>query len=69
MNYLNTLIVVKDIDKSKEFYHKVLGLDVIADFGANVTLKGGIALQTLDSWKAFIHKESEDIVETLNAEI
>ncbi len=35
MRYTSTLIAVSDIEKSKEFYHDVLGLDVIADFGAN----------------------------------
>lgn len=62
MKYISTLIAVKDLEKSKQFYHDVLGLDVIADFGANVTLTGGIALQTLDTWKDFIHKADADIV-------
>ena len=35
MKYTGTLIAVKDIEKSKQFYHDVLGLDVVADFGAN----------------------------------
>lgn len=67
MKFLNTLIVVKDIDQSKEFYHKVLGLDVITDYGANVTLTGGIALQTLDSWKHFIRKDVQEIIFRNNA--
>ena len=54
MIYKSTLIAVKDIEKSKQFYHDVLGLNVVADFGANVTLDGGVALQTLDTWKSFI---------------
>lgn len=62
MKYLNAMLVVKDIEKSKAFYRSVLGLDVIADFGANVTLTGGFALQTLDTWKGFIHKEHQEIV-------
>ena len=37
MKYTSTLIAVKDIEKSKRFYYEVLGLDVISDFGANVT--------------------------------
>ena len=37
MKLKNVLIVVKDIEKSKRFYYEVLGLDVISDFGANVT--------------------------------
>lgn len=31
MRYTSTLIAVSDIEKSKQFYHDVLGLDVIAE--------------------------------------
>ncbi|MDD6770594.1 VOC family protein [Inconstantimicrobium porci] len=67
MRYVSTLIVVSDIKKSKEFYHDVLGLDVIADFGANVTLTGNISLQTLETWKNFINKDTSDIIIKNNA--
>lgn len=40
MKYTGTLIAVKDMEKSKQFYHDVLGMEVAADFGANVTLTG-----------------------------
>lgn len=67
MKYTCTLIAVRDMEKAKQFYHDVLGLDVVADFGANVTLTGGIALQTVDSWKGFIHKPDEAIAFGNNA--
>jgi len=54
MKYISTLIAVKDMNISKQFYHDVLGLNVVVDFGANVTLDGGVVLQTLDTWKSFI---------------
>ena len=54
MKIKNTMLMVTDIDKSVEFYKKVLGLRVIMDFGANKTLTGGLALQTLDTWREFI---------------
>lgn len=54
MELKNPMLVVMDIDKSVEFYKKVLGLDVILDFGANKTLTGGLCLQTLDTYKEFI---------------
>lgn len=54
MKYMSTLIAVKDMENSKKFYHDVLGLNVVADFGANVTLDGGVVLQTIDTWKSFI---------------
>ena len=54
MKMKNPMLVVTDIDKSVEFYKKVLGLRVVMDFGANKTLTGGLALQTLESWREFI---------------
>ena len=67
IKYKATLIAVKDIEKAKQFYYEVLGLEVVDDFGANVTLTGGIALQTHDSWIKFIHKQESDIVFKNNA--
>ena len=57
MKFKNPLIVVTDISKSVDFYRNVLGLRVIADFGANKTLTGGVCLQTCDTWKRFIDAE------------
>ncbi len=61
MKYVCTLIVVRDIEQSRKFYHDLLDQEVIADFGANVTLTGGFSLQSADSWKTFIDKGHEDI--------
>ena len=58
MKYTSTLIAVSDIEKSKQFYHDVLGMIVVADFGANVTLEGGIALQTVNTWRTFIRTDN-----------
>ena len=54
MQFQSTMLVVENIDRSVAFYEAVLGLRVIMDFGANKTLTGGIALQTLETWRAFI---------------
>ena len=51
MKYTSTLIAVQDMEKSRQFYHDVLGLNVASDFGANVVLDGGFALQTLEIWR------------------
>ena len=51
MKFKNPLLVVADMEKSVEFYKKVLGLHVIMDFGANKTLTGGLCLQTLETWR------------------
>ena len=55
MKYTGTLIAVKDMEKSRQFYHDMIGLEVATDFGANVTLTGGLVLQTLETWQSFIH--------------
>ena len=57
MKYKGTLIAVSDMEKSRQFYHDVLGMNVVADFGANVTLDGGLVLQTLDTWTSFIRTD------------
>ncbi|TGE35801.1 glyoxalase [Desulfosporosinus fructosivorans] len=62
MKFSSPLIVVSDMENSKRFYYEVLGLEVNVDFGANVTLTGGIALQTKDTWLTFIHKKESEIV-------
>lgn len=67
MRYKCTLIAVKDMDKSKQFYHDVLGLEVVDDFGSDVILTGGISLQTADTWKNFINKQERDIIFGNNA--
>jgi catechol 2,3-dioxygenase-like lactoylglutathione lyase family enzyme len=67
MQTVCTLIAVKDMERAKRFYHDVLGLDVVFDFGANVTLSGGIALQEMETWQAFIGKKSKEIVGRNNA--
>ena len=54
MKLKNPLIVVKDMDRSVEFYKKILDLDVILDFGANKTLTGGLVLQTAETFRDFI---------------
>lgn len=62
MQYVSVLIAVTDMERAKRFYHDVLDRNVVADFGANVTLDGGICLQTLDTWAGFIDCPKEEIV-------
>lgn len=57
MKYNGVLIAVSDMENSRRFYRDVLGLKAVEDFGANVTLEGGIFLQTLDTWKTFIQSD------------
>ena len=58
----NPLFVVADMERSKNFYKTVLGLEPVSDFGANVVLEGGLALQTLDSWAGFLGKTPGEII-------
>ncbi len=70
MKFKNPLLVVSDMEQSKKFYKDVLGLCVIMDFGANVTLTGGVCLQTKETWQEFIYaKEDEIIFGGKNAEL
>ena len=62
MKFKNPLLVVSDMEKSKKFYKDVLNLRVIMDFGANVTLTGGLCLQTKETWMGFIYAKEEDII-------
>lgn len=61
MRYQATLLAVRAMPRAIRFYREVLGLAVEADFGANVTLTGGIALQTLETWQEFIQRKETEI--------
>ena len=57
MRLRNILIVVKDIEKSKKFYHDLFGLDIILDNDENVILTEGLVLQDEKVWKDVLEKE------------
>ena len=57
MKLRNVLIVVKDIEKSKKFYHDLFGPDTILDNDGNVILTEGLVLQDEQIWKSFLEKE------------
>ena len=57
MKLKNVLIVVKDMERSKKFYHDLFGLDVIVDNDGNIILTEGLVLQDEAIWKQFIGKE------------
>ena len=50
MKLKNYLLVVVDMEASKQFYKELFGMQVIRDFEDNVILSGGIVLQELKSW-------------------
>lgn len=51
MKLKNIVIVVKDIEKSKQFYKELFGLDVILDQEGNVILTEGLVLQEAKVWE------------------
>ena len=56
MKLKNILIVVKDIEKSKQFYHDLFGLDTVVDNDGNMILTEGLVLQDEKIWKNFLGK-------------
>lgn len=56
MRLKNVLIVVKDIEKAKQFYHDLFGLEVVVDFEGNVILTEGLVLQDEKVWEKFLEK-------------
>lgn len=57
MKLKNVLIVVKELEKSKRFYHELFGLDVLLDNDGNVILTEGLVLQDETIWKKLLKKE------------
>ena len=57
MKLKNVLIVVKDIEKSKQFYHDLFGLDMILDNDGNMILTEGLVLQDEKIWKEFLGRD------------
>ena len=57
MKLKNILIVVKDIEKSKKFYHDLFGLDMVLDNGGNMILTEGLVLQDEKIWNKFLGKD------------
>ena len=57
MKLRNILIVVKDIEASKKYYHDLFGLDMLVDNDGNMILSEGLVLQDEAIWKKFIDRE------------
>ena len=57
MKLKNVLIVVKDIERSKQFYHDLFGLEMILDNDGNMILTEGLVLQEEKYWKEFLGRE------------
>ena len=57
MKLKNVLIVVKDIEKSRKFYHDLFGIDLVLDNDGNMILTEGLVLQDEKIWKRFLDRD------------
>ena len=56
MKFMCPLVVVKDINRSRDFYENVLGQTLKYDFGENITFVGDFALHQEDHFKSLINQ-------------
>lgn len=64
MKLKNVLIVTKDIEASRKYYHDLFGLEMILDNDGNMILTEGLVLQDERIWKSFLDR---DVVQESNA--
>ena len=57
MKLKNILIVVKDLEKSRQFYHDLFGIDLVLDNDGNMILTEGLVLQDEKIWKSFLDRD------------
>lgn len=57
MKLKNVLIVVKDIDRSIEFYRDLFGLEIVLNNDGNVILTEGLVLQEISLWEGFTERK------------
>lgn len=57
MKLKNVLIVVKDIERSRKYYHDLFGLEMVLDNDVNMILTEGLVLQDEKIWKDFLGKD------------
>ena len=57
MKLKNFLIVVKDIERARRFYHDLFELEMLLDNGGNMILTDGLVLQEESYWTDFLQRE------------
>ena len=57
MKLKNILIVVKDIEKSRKFYHDLFDIELVLDNDGNMILTEGLVLQDEKIWKSFLDRD------------
>ena len=57
MKLKSFLIVVKDNERARRFYHDLFGLEMLADNDGNMVLSDGLVLQEEKYWREFLGRE------------
>ena len=57
MRLRNFLIVTDDIERSRQFYHDLFGLNMLVDNDGNMILTEGLVLQDRSIWERFTGRE------------
>ncbi|MBQ9592430.1 MAG: glyoxalase [Lachnospiraceae bacterium] len=57
MKLKNVLLVVTDIEKSRQYYHDLFGLELILDNDGNMILTEGLVLQDAAIWRKFLGRD------------
>ena len=57
MKLKNVLIVVKDIERSRQFYRDLFDLEMILDNDGNMILTEGLVLKEEKYWKEFLGRD------------
>jgi len=58
MKLTSTLLAVKSVEKSKEFYCNLFDQEIVFDFGWNVVFNGGFAIQENFAWLIEVDQNS-----------
>ncbi len=54
IKYMTTLLVVEDIQRSRNFYEGLLGMKLQHDLGVNVSFEGGLAIHLKDHFQGLM---------------
>ena len=65
MRLKNVLIVVKDIERSRQFYHDLFGLELILDNDGNMILSEGLVLQDEKIWSELFLSDRDGLLAVL----
>lgn len=63
MRFVNPLIFVKDMARSKQFYVEVLGLEIVQDHGDFVQFDGGFAIHEGEALQKAVWQETQVFAE------